>query len=589
MLHWLYKWMAASFLVLAAGFGLVDALLWHPGYSRVDEMHTLVRVQLCREGAPLLFKAFAGSLHNSVLLVASWFAPGLAPLRAMVWLVLLMEGALLWAVARRHFGAVAAGWAVMASAGAAFTLVRGHALLSWSFLPVELLGLWWLMPRCQSWARSAVLGFLAGCMLLDYEAWLLGTPVLLGLWRQEKEGRRPGFWAMLAGWLIAAGLVFALTPEFFSSWMAVRSNHSAPNLGPGLWAVAMANFKAFVLGGLAVPYFGAQNHPVFPLWAWPGLLAGLGLAFKKHRWLLLWAGFGLLPLALRSPGLEPNRAIVAWPALCLTAGLGFAWAYEKLQGVLPLAAWLLLLLPWLGLGFEAQAYVRSMRQSDQGLYALSLAKLQAVRDLKASGQPVGMLTELGLESGADMRLLAGPGLLPRPGAVPVAMIPDDLIPVFGPKGIQAAGQPVAYTTTEEGFWLLFPNAAWSPRLAGVQNMLLPYWRVMPPLDKFGLRARSEEWMGRLPAQDPWARTVLMGQVLYGALETRTVDAALARQVLAEPLVSGRFLNLAGYRLARRDPDLALAFLQRAAQIDSRLAISPQVAQDLQQFKKQLNR
>jgi hypothetical protein len=237
-------------------------------------------------------------------------------------------------------GGRAAAWTLLASALSAFTLLRLRSLLSYTFLPLELLLLLWLLPRMRGRWASAAWGCLAGLGLLDYEAWALALPVLCMAWRAEKPSQRPQAVGALTGFFLIAAAVAASSWGLLASYLKVRHTQSL-GAGAGLGYLILSNLRGFWFGAKGLGYSGASFWPAFAPWAWGLLAQGAVEAWKRRlRWLLGWVLIGFIPLLSQNSFAEPQRMIVAWLALCLLTGLGAASLFQLRPILLKLA------LPW---------------------------------------------------------------------------------------------------------------------------------------------------------------------------------------------------------------------------------------------------
>ena len=166
----------------------------------------------------------------------------------------------------------------------------------------------------------------------------------------------------------------------------------------------MASLKSFWLGGHYLYFLAADGQPAFPAWALPLLLLGLGFAWKRWRAGLAWIALGFLPFLLaRDSAAEPQRAMLAWPALCLFAGAGA----DQLRAWRPrLASLFLAALCLAGAGVEGRSYLESIHAHYALTYGDSANLLAMARELKATEHgPRRFITELNHKSGAPIRFL----------------------------------------------------------------------------------------------------------------------------------------------------------------------------------------
>jgi hypothetical protein len=509
----------AAFCVLAALlFSLAEFGLLHPGAAWPDELSNLQLIQEWREGAALPLSFFKGCLHRYAMAFCA--GHGRASLLRLHWPALaafLAESAALHVLGRRYFSERAGAWAVALNAAAAFTLFKLRSLLSYGFLPAELLLLLVALPHLgRAWA-ALLAGLAAGLLLLDYEGWALALPLLFLAAAALPRGRRPS-WAAALGLALGAGWVAWLSRAELGDYWLLRTVHSLQGGGAGLGA----NLKSFWLGGNAAPPFGAAAWPAFPALAWPALLGGIAIAWKRARWMVAALLLGLAPLALKNSGAEPQRLIAAWPLLCLAAGAGFAWMQGLGKRGAMAVAWVFAALALL----ECRAYLRSMDAAYPSSYGFSAQLLRAGR---AHPGPWRLLSELDNQgAGAARFLLESAGLKDDPAAPALAVVP-----LGYERGLDKQGRLEAFGA----FSLYYPGPASAERLARADAELGPLWRSLPRYQ--GRRARSEV-LGYLlahPQADPWVKSACYEFILGQSFMLGEFPADLVKRMEGDHLQS----------------------------------------------------
>ena len=225
---------------------------------------------------------------------------------------------------------------------------------------------------------------------------------------------------------------------------------------------------------------GVSGHSVFPGWALPALALGIWSLLSQGQglWILLWILLGFGPMAVVGTAAEPNRLMVAWPALCLLAGAGFSqWPRWLRPGWL--AAALALALLAFGAYSESAAYAASM-QAQYPRYYLDSAEQIRVAEKIRQEQPQGieLLSELDYESAAPWRFLwEGYGPTQAPGKPVLAAVPWEY----------AMGQDASWGTwrwdladgRNGSLLYLEPSPKMALRLRAVQDELLALRKVLP--------------------------------------------------------------------------------------------------------------
>jgi hypothetical protein len=553
--------LAAALSCLAILFALLDIHVFHPGVAWPDEWSHVQLLQEWREGLPLQLCFAKGSWMRAAVAASAWiFRGGLGAMHVPVLLAFAAENALLYLLGAEYFGGSAALAAVAANALSSFTLLRLRSLLSYSVLPFELLLLIFLLPRARRGMAPWAWGLAAGLMLLDYEAWVLGLPVLaLALAALPKE-KRPGLLALGCGLALGLALVVWLSFHDLAAHLAVRRSQSAPEAASGLFSFALQGLRGYWWGGPALAYTGIRQHPAFEFWAWPLLALGIFYLPRSQRWLLAWAALGFLPLLARNSGAEPQRALLAWPALCLLAGAGaqrlaaYAWR--------PRAWALVAVLAGIGIVDEAWAYEASMKSSYAQVYGPSLNVAEAGRLALAQGKPFRILTELDNESSAALRY----------------MLPASPPPSSGQEPLHLALIPKAYCLRRNGLggsWLSLPEQgpclllADAPTWARLEKIDAELGELWPSLPRFDFPTRRRICLNYVlahPHADVWVHTACLEQIFGSSFLMGEVPLDLLKRVEHENLASPSLFEWCAAKLQALDPAWSARLIQHAASL-----------------------
>jgi hypothetical protein len=542
-----FEWIVAvSAACLALFFSCLDLLL-HPGAAFPDELTQIQWLQEHQEGLALPLSLAKGCLQRW-LLVLPGRGHSITLLHLPALAAFVGECLLLYLLGRRLFSKRAGLWAVATAALASFTFLRLRSLLSYSVFPFELLLLIYLLLSVRRAWVSFVVGFIASLLLLDYEAWIFGLAVL-GLVRLQDS---PALKTWLAGLSLGLLVVLWLSWGELASYAAVRQSQSLPHSFFELAQQGVAGLRGYWLGGPTLAYTGVRETPAFPIWAWPALLAGiLGLA-SGQRWLLLWIALGFLPLLSKNSSVEPQRAILAWPALCLLAGAGV----DRLQASRRWAMPAIVLLAAAGAAYEARAYISAMAAAYGPVYGASDSVLKI-----STGRSAQILTEFDNESSAAWRFLlpvtpkaglAGErlALLPRP----YCLEKNNL------KGVWLE-------VPENGPCLLKPDQKTWERLSRVDVELRALWRALPREDLFGRRQGALRYYLEHPQADPWVKTACLEQVFGMSFLLGEVPLDLLKKVERENLSSASLLLWCANKLRAFDPAWSQRLLKRAHALD----------------------
>jgi hypothetical protein len=571
------KALLALVLLAMPALFIFEWAYWHPGWSAIDEATVFLQVSHWLDGLGDL-RVTAGSLHHvSLFLSCRLFGASIAALHFPPLFAIALECLLLRAAFSRLFGPRAALWAALCHLLCAFTLLRSRSLLSYSLVPAEALFLLWAFLRFPSPAGRFFWGLACGLMTLDYELWLYGMAMAAAFALAAERGKA-GRLAISAGLALGFGAALFVSMDSLASYVAVRSSTSAPARSLGLLSGFAGRLKGYFLGGTAVPYLGTDGLGAFPAWAWAGLIPGLAVAWSKARWVLAWLALGLLPLAAPSPGLEPQRALMAWPALCAVAGLGFAWLSGALKPPGKTAAWaVLLLLPLAGYAWELRAHARSMGAAWNELYGPSQALSQAVTKMRAlDAKP---LLNFDFQSTSPARLLSRGKTAPSGPAV--ALIPWYDLPQLSREGGRL--EIVRDAASGKEAILFFPEGASLPRMREVNLRLGLLWDHLTGRDRV-VRARVLEGLLEDPAwRNPWLRNRVWIELIEALHFTGRLDGPHLEALLAARLPSAEAYREAALLQGRRRPALAIRLMERAAAIDPRLPFTPELRAPLEYF------
>ena len=550
-------------VLLVALAGTLDWSAWHTGLNNYDESAELALLQLAREGHPLILSALRSCLHR-LLLFASARAFGfqLGSLHLVTLLSFLFENILLANFTRKKLGSRAASWALIANSVAAFTLVRQHSLLAYGVVPAEVLFFWLWLELLQRPAAGFIWAFAATLLLFDYEAWLLGVPLLGAFYFRAQRGwvmRRAALMGTLAGF----GLLAALSWGDLHDYLALRLAVSGPMPGSTVIGSFFAGLHSYWVGDFQFSFLGASGHPVFPPWALPMLVAGAWAALSRWRSGLAWVALGFIPLLSRISSAEPQRAILAWPGLCVLAGLGAVALREKMHGVsgrLLLAGLLLF-----GCVDEAAAFWNSRQTYDLATYGQWRQWISAARACDAWPGFPKVLTELGPEGGAARRFLLKPSRLEGDNAHVLALISPDYLPAASRLKLRihavsvSAAIPPAYVAEADG--------AAARRLGAIDAEIKPLMAAAESLGSLKRRQAFLDWLDQNPRADPWARSVAWDSVIYTSIQLQDLPFERVQQALAEPLQSAYVYEAVAGVLMDASPRQSLVLAQKALQIE----------------------
>jgi hypothetical protein len=562
------EWSVAALCVLfAASFAFADIRFIHPGAAWPDEILTNLQwPQQWREGLPLPLSFFKGCLHRDALaLCGAWGPPSLLRLHLPMLAAFLAENAALYFLGRRIFSEPAALWAMALNAVAAFTLLRLRSLLSYSVLPAELLLMLALAPQDGGFLASLLWGLAAALLLLEYEAWALALAVLAlaSFAQRRRAGPAPLTGPALAGLALGLAAVLALSWPELQDYMALRSSQSLGGTAQDLAGLILRNLRGYWLGGPALPYTGVRGWPAFPFFAWPALALGAALAWRRSGWVLAWVLIGFVPLISLNSASEPQRMIVAWPALCLLGGEGFAFLGRRWRASLGLLAALLCLGAWL----EASAYSRSMDAAYASSYGFSANLSAAAKILAGEAKPLRLITELDCESAAAERfLLEEGGLNSAAAGGVVAVVPWDYA---GGLDGQGSLQAVSSVAGARPVILCRPGPRLQARLEKIESDLGPLWLSLPRFQARAQRRLTLDWLLGHPGCDAWERSACFEQILGQSFMLGEMPGDVVALVEKQPLQSVSGLVWSAQKLQVRDPAWAARLAGRAFAIDPR--------------------
>jgi hypothetical protein len=540
--------------------------LFRPGYAVYDEETTLDKVQAWREGAPLLFRfAWASLYHNLEILLCALAGPHLSLMRLPALAGVLAEALLLYVWLRDKLGERAALWACLADLLCTATFARGGSLTGGCLLPALFLAHAVCCERVRRPWQAALWSLSAALCLLDYEAWT-GALLFLAPYAAWRWRRVPGLLpAGALGAAAGAGLVLRLTPDLASH---VLSRGAASLPARGFLRTAWTNALDLAGQGERMPFSAADRHPWPAPWTWPLILTGAWAALRRLPWLALLLGAGSLALGLAGTSTEPHRMSLALLALAAFGGAGAALLWSR-----PWGRALCLALLLFGAVDEARAWIREPAAKLDAAYGNSLALEQAADWLAANPDPRGWDVISGLgpyADGAFRFLLDQDGV--RKGSAPVALVYWDYRP--GLSGLQGPVRALAFGAYRPVL-LCFPSPADAERLRAVRAELAPLRRAQLSEPQAVQTALAAAWLRDPAHKDPWARTVAWELWLLDGLLYHGVNAAGARRLLAEPLVSGWAPDVLAGETAAADPALSLLCRRKAEAVDPRrAAMSP---------------
>jgi hypothetical protein len=558
----------AAFLLATAGaaFALLDAAWLHAGIEAWDQVKVLGLVQELNEGADNPWRFGGGQLYLAASQAAlALFGPTMLGLRLPNLAFYAVECLLLWRLGSRLGGPAAGLGAVALNALAAFTWIRLRSLLGFVIVPTELLLALWLTMGPGRW-RALAVGAVCGLALFDYEAWVLALPVVALWWAAQPRLERPSAaWALLG---FAAVLPFlamgsAGTARNYA-WVRLGPNLQRPlmqafaEFGHDLWRFATGQGRADLL---------LEAKAALPWFSLPLLALGALQAWREQRLLLAWLALGMLPMAALSAVAEANRAIVAWPALCLLGGLGLAWAWQRVRERAHAGAALGALI-LVGGAVEAQAYLRMQDRVEplaRSYWRRVELAAQVLRE-RAQQAPIQVLDGLNWRAMPEWRAL----IPSAAGAEEVwAVVPPDYAP-FPLEPRWGRWHELKDPVSGSPFYLLqlAPEAV---KLFAQRSEALNAFRATAAarFDGPGLMAAVRQALDGPLGADPWTRRALLDMHLNTALEARSGPEHWLPLLLAEEQLSVVQACIAAVALEPSDPQRALALVEGALAQDPR--------------------
>jgi hypothetical protein len=251
-------------LLFLSVFSTWDWSFWRPGFNAFDEESRLVYSQLALEGHPRDWGLIRGGIHHLFLeLVLKASGPSFAAMHGSILALMLLENLLLFLFVTSLGGTSAGAWAVAVNCLCAATLVRARSLLCFSILPCELLLFWILFLWVEGRAASFLTGLGTAVLTLDYEAWLLGAPLLFILvFLMKPRGPKKIFF--VGGFALGLGLVLWLSwDQLADYWILRRAVSLRPYSGQSFVSSIWNSWSSYWLGGPALPFFSVRGHPYF--------------------------------------------------------------------------------------------------------------------------------------------------------------------------------------------------------------------------------------------------------------------------------------------------------------------------------------
>lgn len=522
----------------ALGFAILhtvfDIQVNHPGAALPDEFAGIQYLQQWREGSALPLAFFKGSLHRFAMAISgAWGMPSLFRLHLPTLFAFLVESWALYVLTRRFFSERAACWALIVNAVAAFTLLRLRSLLSYSVAPAELLAMMALIPSLRRHGLAAVWGMAASLLLFDYEVMALALPLLALAWSAHAPHERPHWLPAIGGALLGLACVTWLSQAEWGDYLRVRSSQS---LGGNPLLHLAAGLKGFFAGAKTLPYTGISHWPAFPVACTAAAALG-ALLSSRRRWILFWLLLGLLPLATVNGAAEPQRAILAWPALCMLAASGlarFAPRFPKaamVPGLLLLATFVL----------DLRQLHASLSSANHSTYAYS-ARLRNFAASLAEKSPSRVITELDSESAAALRFF------------------------LDEAGVKMGSGPAAVLWPwAQGGTMEQPGPAEIRRWALVEDDLGALWRTLPRFQPAQSRQLALHWLLKHPKADPYAKARVYEQIVGQSIMLGEFPVDLLKMLEKDTVTETWCFEWAAERAQGHDPEWA-ARLRRRAEI-----------------------
>lgn len=552
-----------AWLLLLAAYAVLVPLSWawlRPGYLSYDEAGQIAQLQAWREGGPWIWRIGGGAIQRLLMAIPIYFfGPNDRWLRLPALLAVLAESILLYQILKPSLGQRVAVWAAIADLVCSATFIRAGSMLCPALLPVVFLAHAAIFPKCRRPWQLVFFGLSVALWSLDYEAWPMAALILgLGLAWQERTQPQRLLWP-LAGCLLGAALLLSL-PSNWRSYVSSRLTLSAPtHQGSYVWQ----NLRALFGWQDRALISGVPMHPFPPPWLWLPALLGLVPLLRRHPSMAVVLVIGSLPLALRMTDGEPHRLSLAYLVICAATGCGIALVWNR-------RVWRLLALALAlsGVVYEAWAWQSIDPQRLQYSYNRSRNVSAAVTWLKREAPPGGwhLVDNLSPLDDAPLRFELDAAGIRRDGATPVALIAWDYLPAL--KGRSGHSVPLDCDCLRAPS-LYFPSATELPRLEAIQRRvgrLETALRATFPVAVPGFITKTldgPDW------SDPWSRTIAWELWLDASLQINAIDPADFKRAAREPLVSGRFYDLAAAYFLPRAPALAQQLRLSAQRLDPR--------------------
>lgn len=537
------------FAVLAA----FEVLIRRPGLGAPEELANLADALRPGETGRFWLRIGGAALSKGIMALALLLPLGWRSIYLFNVLALGLAAWGLWSLGRRLGGGEAAAFTLALAYCAPFSFLQARTTFSYVLAPALVLGLVWALRRPWGALASAALGLAAVLAWMDYEAWILVVPALVGAWYAGPGAPRVrGFW-VLAGAVAGCLVLGCLERPYLAQWVLERGS-TVSGGGRGL----LANLKGFFFGGGSS--MGLGPLAAFPWEAWPGLLAGLLVA---PSWLWIWALGGLLGLAIGGPFMEPNRAVLAWPALLLIAGMGYAYLRRRLLPRLG-PVWLgiiVLVAPLVGY----QAFGRAIAGWDAQIHGPSREVFQMAGFLEQRASQVPVVLGGALENlyyPLLQRMVAARLGDPKPGAETWFLVPRSM----ADPGDARWGRWQAFLSPGDSspLYLLNPSSRGAALLSQAVRDLEPEARIqaLPSQERQAALARQESLAG-----NPWSWTAWAQQRLQGALQLGRAQAGDVLPLLNGPCLGTVPLEAIHGALAQRQPALAVLAQKREEALD----------------------
>ncbi|MGH7442165.1 MAG: hypothetical protein ACREKE_05760, partial [bacterium] len=471
--------------------------------------------------------------------------------------ILGLECLALWHLARRWFCTETAAWALLCDLLCAATWMRSRSILSYHWLPLELLLLALLSGRVRGLGGAVGWGLLAALLLVDYEGAQAALPGLFIACLWKEDGFRRRWWAAGLSLSLAGALIAAAQPAVFGTYVRLRA---AVNWGHDPSVVFTAwriNLWQLLAGGRPMPYLGVDHWPAVAAWSLPLLAWGAWTARAEGSLgVALWAiSAVLITQAATAPwGLPSHRLAAAWPALCLLAGQGGCGLRRRFSRV-PAALWIGLLL--VGFLAEANAFYRHMAFHGREVYGRAELLAVAAHDARdAARDGAAVCTALMETRSDDLRFFVRPAPPARAGAPAWVFLPPEFHAVCA-----SAGRALVYRSSvrDAPVLVLVAEGAQALRFERMEYTLRP----LLVADSAGAEAA---WLAHR-GDDPWAYAAVLDRYLRRLWKGLPLSPDVVRLAALQPPLTPGPLSLLGRYFIVRSPQLAVRLLRRALVLD----------------------